>query len=190
MFSTLNLAALLCHDLLPVLPGLVLSRIPRLSRAASKRSSGKCLAWAAEAPVSGRISSKLSPGAPWSPPGAPSPPPQAAACLSGAAEPGRIHSAHKRCCEPARPEPHGEPSRQALPARHKEVGSDGGMQILPGVCVAWDPRRLLVRFTHFKTNNLLDWSVSFLSFFPFWFFFFFAPKQITGLTQDARYFTL
>lgn len=50
------------------------------------------------------------------------------------------------------------------------------MQILPGVCVAWDPQRLLARFTHFKTNKLLDWSASFLSFFPFWFFFFLPPK--------------
>lgn len=69
-------------------------------------------------------------------------------------------------------EPHGEPSGQALPVLHKEVGSEGGMQILPGVCGAWDPWCLLARFTHFKTNNLLDWSASFLSFFLFCFFFF------------------
>lgn len=68
----------------------------------------------------------------------------------------------------------GEPGRQALPAWHKEVGSDGGMQILPGVCVAWDPWCLLARFTHFKTNNLLDWSVSFL--FLLSGFFFLPPK--------------
>lgn len=77
---------------------------------------------------------------------------------------------------PARPEPRGEPSGQALPVLHKEVGSEGGMQILPGVCGAWDPWCLLARFTHFKTNNLLDWSASFLSFFLFCFFFSLPPK--------------
>lgn len=53
------------------------------------------------------------------------------------------------------------------------------MQILPRVCVAWDLQCLLVHFTLFKTNNLLGWSGSFLSFF-------FPPPKANHWTHTGR----
>jgi len=63
-----------------------------------------------------------------------------------------------------------------LPAQHKEVGSDGGMQILPGVCVAWDPWRLLAHFSALKPTTYWTGAALFFPFFLFGFFFFLPPK--------------